>query len=74
MDSVRLARSFGVGLNALRMRAYRLGIVKTDDVRNELCQRSLGREIDECEAAPRIEVLPGDAPGIVRIVRHRLMR
>jgi hypothetical protein len=73
-DSVRLAKAFGCGLNALRMRAYRLGLAKSDEVRNELCRMSLGREVDECEASPRIEVLPGDAPGIVRIVRHRLMK
>jgi hypothetical protein len=72
-DSVRLARAIGVGLNAMRMRAYRLNVVKTDETRTELCLLSLGREVDE-DDSPRIEVLPGDAPGILRVVRHRLMK
>jgi hypothetical protein len=71
-DSVRLARAIGVGLNAMRMRAYRLNVVKTDETRTELCLLSLGRETDDDEAGPRIEELPGDKPGVVRIIRHRI--
>lgn len=72
LDTDALARSMGRSTNSIRVRAQRLGLIKDDLVRSELCRLGrLDEETVEDDAAPRLEVLHAPEPGVVRLIRHR---
>lgn len=79
-DTLDVARMLGRSPRALLKRAGQIGVYKTPDFLAAMSQRRAktlaGRAAEQLERereGPRIEVRPGDKPGIIRVVRHRAL-
>ena len=81
VDTAEVARMLNRSVRALLKRAAAIRVGKSPEFLAAMTQRRAktlaGRHAEQVEreemAGPRLEHLPGDGKGIVRVVRHRLL-